>query len=379
MARNVEANSSFDNPATNTRASRNAMSVIDSCRGLLRRLPPPVTPSTGASGNSPREKRTLAVETSSSFPSVVTRTNIGTKCPPGSGPLGFEVHCEGEIYGQTTWDLAQALVAKHGYHTGWRTSERIFYVSLPDAGSYLATGSFPVYNAYIAVDDDDGNLTNGTPNGGEIYAAFNTHEIAGTPRTSSAGCTRPPQPAVTVTPACDRFTVSWTASAGATSYQVLRSDLLADAPFFPVATVAPPLVSYVDTEVAPGQDYRYVVMAVTAGGCESTIESPVLGRLVPQPILSAVAAVTDDIPRGNRSGYADPGEEVDLRVTLGNFGDLASGPVDVTMTSATPGVTILDGTDAWSSIGPGAQADNTGVLRFLTSAGTMYFGSCAAS
>ena len=86
---------------------------------------------------------------------------------------------------------AQALTAKHGHHTGWRSSERIFFNSLPDAGSYLSTGSFPIYDAYVNADDDNGNLADGTPNGQEIFDAFDAHGIAGSAVTSSTTCIFP--------------------------------------------------------------------------------------------------------------------------------------------------------------------------------------------
>jgi len=98
------------------------------------------------------------------------------------------VHCEGQIYGQAAWDLSQALVAKHGHHTGWRTSERIFFTSLPDAGGYLPTAAEPVYNAYINADDDDGNLLNGTPNAQEIFDALDLHGMANAPVPTSPAC-----------------------------------------------------------------------------------------------------------------------------------------------------------------------------------------------
>ena len=34
------------------------------------------------------------------------------------------------------------------------------------------------YTVYLPVDDDDGNLANGTPNGCRIWAAFDAHGIA---------------------------------------------------------------------------------------------------------------------------------------------------------------------------------------------------------
>jgi Zn-dependent metalloprotease len=297
---------------------------------------------------------------------LLTRSNVNSKCPSGSGPLGAEVHCEGEIYGQTGWDLAQALVAKHGYHTGWRTSERIFFTSLPDAGSYLPEQTDPMYDAYLNADDDDGNLANGTPNGQEIYDAFNTHEIAGSPASSSAPCTRPSEVIVSAVADCDQINLSWDAVSGADHYEVLRAEVRLTAPFFSLGIVPSTQTSFLDTEVAPGMDYWYSVMAVAADGCESTIESPIYAKLDDQPILSAVEVIADDTPRGNRSGFADPGEEVDLTVTLQNYGTVDAGMISGTLTSPTPGVTILEGFDTWPAITVGAAAENEAALRFVT-------------
>jgi Zn-dependent metalloprotease len=297
---------------------------------------------------------------------LLTRSNVLSKCQPGTGPLGAQVHCEGEIYGQSQWDLSQALVAKHGHQTGWRTLERIFYLSAPDAGSYLPDQSFPIYDAYLNADDDDGNLTNGTPNGDEIYNAFNEHEIAGSPVGTSPACTRPTQPTLTVATSCDRFDLSWSEVAGVDRYEVFRAVATEDTAYFPVATLAAGTTGYSDFEVMPGVDYYYVVMSVNLDGCESTVEGPVQAILDSQPILSVSASVADDTPRGNRSGFPDPGEEVDLSLTLTNFGDLVSSGVSGTISTSVPGVTILDDNDTWPDIAPGAEVVNQGVLRFET-------------
>ncbi|MDH3785098.1 MAG: hypothetical protein OEV00_07195, partial [Acidobacteriota bacterium] len=299
---------------------------------------------------------------------LLSVANISTKCPViGSlGPLGYEVHCEGEIYGQAAWDLSQSLVARYGQHTGWRESERIFFNGLPDAGSQLATGSFPIYDAYVNADDDDGNLANGTPNGVAIFGAFNDHGIAGAPVGGSAACVRPAQPNVIATPSCDQVDLSWDAIAGISGYTVFRSELLVDRSFYHVADLTSLETTYVDTEVAPGIDYHYVVMSTNPDGCESTIESPVLAELIGQPVLDVTSVVATDEPQGNRSGFADPGEAVDLIVTLNNVGAVGSTSIAGSLVSSTPGVTILEGADGWPAIAVGAQADNTGVLRFET-------------
>ena len=294
--------------------------------------------------------------------------NIALKCPVVGtlGPLGFEVHCEGEIYGQTAWDLSQSLVGQHGQHTGWRESERIFFNALPDAGSYLITGSFPIYDAYLNSDDDDGNLANGTPNGVAIFDAFSAHGIARAAVGGSAPCVRPAQPNVIATPACDQVDLSWDAIAGVSGYTVFRSELLVDRSFYHVADLTSLDTTYVDAEVAPGVDYYYVVASNNPDGCESTVENPVFAELIAQPVLDATAVIATDEPQGNRSGFADPGESVDLIVTLNNVGAVDATSIAGTLVSNTPGVTILAGSGGWPAIAVGAQADNTGVLRFET-------------
>ena len=232
------------------------------------------------------------------------------------------VHCEGRVIGQTIWELAQDLTSAYGHHTGWRVSERLFFTSLPDQGSQWADGSWPIYNAYLNADDDDGNLTNGTPNGTLIFNAFSEHEIANSSYPDSPQCTRPDQPVLAVVPQCASFDLSWNAVAGVDHYELLRAEVREDSAFFPVAELAAGQTTYEDPEVAPGVDYWYVVLAVDGSGCESTIENPVAARLVAQPVLDVVAGVDDDTPRGNRSGFADPGEEVDLRLSVANFGEV---------------------------------------------------------
>jgi len=297
---------------------------------------------------------------------LLTTSNISSQCPLSTegGPLGYEVHCEGEIYGQASWQLAQALVARHGTHTGWRTSERLFFTSLPDAGGYLSTSALPIYSAYLNADDDDGDLANGTPNAGEIHTYFDLHGIAGARLPSSTHCARPTQPALSVIPQCSEFDLSWDAVPSVDHYEIFRGELRQDQALFPVATVSAGQTGFNDSEVAQDLDYWYVVMAVDGAGCESTIEGPVAARLPDQPVLTIVAAVADDTPRGNRSGFADPGEEVDLRLSLRNVGGVAATIVGGTITVLTPDVTIVEGSASWPQLDPGTMADNSSALRF---------------
>jgi PKD repeat protein len=128
---------------------------------------------------------------------------------PYQGPMGYEGHCEAYISGSANWDLAQSLVATHGTTAGYAQMDKIWYGSLtPSKSAYrLASGSKCStaatvdgcgsnnwYTVYLAADDDDGNLANGTPNACRIWDAFNAHGIAcGTrPACSGGGTNVPP-------------------------------------------------------------------------------------------------------------------------------------------------------------------------------------------
>lgn len=124
----------------------------------------------------------------------------GVACPyvasngaPYRGPMGYEGHCESYIASSANWDLAHMLIDAHGEEKGWRQMDQIWYASLtPSKSAYrvesggqcntAATvngcGATNWYTVFIAADDDDGNLANGTPNACRIWDAFNAHGIA---------------------------------------------------------------------------------------------------------------------------------------------------------------------------------------------------------
>lgn len=112
---------------------------------------------------------------------------------PYQGPMGYEGHCESYIASSANWDLTQALIDKFGEQQGWKEMDRIWYGSLvPSKSAYRVTsggqcnvnaqvdgcGSNNWYTVFLAADDDDGNLSNGTPNACRIWDAFNAHDIA---------------------------------------------------------------------------------------------------------------------------------------------------------------------------------------------------------
>ena len=139
------------------------------------------------------------------------------------GPDGLRRPLRELIAGSANWDLAQTLIAALGTEPGWAKMDQIWYGSLtPSKSAYrVASGgtcnpSATVdgcaatnwYTVYLTVDDDDGNLANGTPNACRIWDAFDAHGIAcgqrpacstggscGTPACPLSSCAPPLPPA----------------------------------------------------------------------------------------------------------------------------------------------------------------------------------------
>jgi cysteine-rich repeat protein len=84
-----------------------------------------------------------------------------------------EVHDDGEIIGETLWDLRKALETKLGATAGDDRILKIYYAIMQRASDIPSS-----YAEALIADDDDGNLGNGTPNQCEINAAFGTHGLA---------------------------------------------------------------------------------------------------------------------------------------------------------------------------------------------------------
>ncbi|WAS92499.1 DUF4215 domain-containing protein [Nannocystis punicea] len=85
-----------------------------------------------------------------------------------------EAHDEGRIIGGTLWDLRTELVAELGEAEGVAHSDKIWYESIRRA-SDIPT----MYPEALLVDDDDGDLSNGTPHSCLIDQVFYKHGLVG--------------------------------------------------------------------------------------------------------------------------------------------------------------------------------------------------------
>jgi hypothetical protein len=208
-----------------------------------------------------------------------------------AGPLNHGCHCESSIPAQANWDLAKQLIATEfggdvyadppgpAETSGWQYMDRLWYLTRDLAVSgYSVTGPAPEgmtngctvtdwYSTYRFVDDDNGNLADGTPHADILFSAFDLHAIAcGAPSDATnqgSGCPAPIAASTASTCGADApVQLTWTPSAGATQYRVLRNTLGCGFGFTPVGTVGGSRTYFEDGEVAPDVTYYYSVQPV---------------------------------------------------------------------------------------------------------------------
>ncbi len=83
-----------------------------------------------------------------------------------------EVHDEGRIIAGALWDLRKILRGKLGAAAGAAHTDMLWYESIRRAVDLPS-----MYMESLIADDDDGLLSNGTPNGCEIAAAYGAHGL----------------------------------------------------------------------------------------------------------------------------------------------------------------------------------------------------------
>ena len=120
------------------------------------------------------------------------------------------------------------------------------------------------YMQFITKDDDDGNLTNGTPHMTAIYNAFDRHGIAcSAPVPQNSGCTSGPSqaPVLTATASSNAVQLSWTAVPGAASYRVNKTIGIMGCDLGKIRIATTSGTSYADQAMDCNQN-SYMVMPV---------------------------------------------------------------------------------------------------------------------
>jgi hypothetical protein len=198
--------------------------------------------------------------------------------------------------------------ANNFIRVAWTILDRLWYLSRNTAtksfscttgSTYTSNGcsAGSLWKVMRAVDDDNGNLNDGTPHGGALFAAFNRHGIACTTDTGAsttfAGCTPPASPTLSITAGTNSAALSWT---GSGVYNVFRNETGCNAGFTKIAS-ATSATSLTDANVANGLTYYYQVTAYPSGNeaCASLPSTcvsvtPVSGPPTPDFAISASPA-----------------------------------------------------------------------------------------
>ncbi|HEX4824913.1 MAG TPA: proprotein convertase P-domain-containing protein, partial [Candidatus Polarisedimenticolaceae bacterium] len=222
-------------------------------------------------------------------------------CPAGSGPCGREVHCEAYVPGEAMWDLATRDLPASGLDaaSAWQLADRIWYTSRNGSGGNSFNCAPPNSDGCSAVawfqklrfaDDDDGNLSNGTPHAAAIYAAFNRHKIAcglatDTTNQNHTSCPALTAPVLSGTVGSASAALSWGSVPGATKYAVLRNDASCAAGSTIVAS--PVGTSYTDGGLVNGFAEYYRVQARTANqACDGPVSNCL--AITPQPFAGSI-------------------------------------------------------------------------------------------
>jgi len=215
---------------------------------------------------------------------------VTNNCGNGDGPCGREQHCEGYVVGETLWDLAVRDLPASGLDaaTSWHVAEKLWFMSRQGSGGNAYNCALPSsdgcnagswFNDLRNVDDDDGNLANGTPHAAAIFAAFNRHKIAcgaaaDPSNQSTSACAALATPVLTASPGAKEVSLSWTPVPNAVSYAVLRNEVSCADSHHVIAIVPAPTTTYIDDQLPNGLALNYAVHAIGASSaCEGALSS----------------------------------------------------------------------------------------------------------
>jgi subtilisin-like proprotein convertase family protein len=285
-------------------------------------------------------------------PAGQTCTPGAWQCSSGGGPCSKEVHCEGYTAAETLWDLATRDLPAAGFDlaTSWQIADKLWYKSRLGSGGNAYNCALPNSDGCAAtswfsklrnMDDDDGNLANGTPHAAAIFAAFNRHKIAcglagDASNQSTTACPALASPTLNATAGSGSAVLTWNAVSGAVSYNVLRNDASCAAGSTIVGNTA--ALNFTDGGLANGFTEYYRVQAVAAGtNCEGALSN--CQAVIPQPFAGVVKL--------DAGTYSCAGT-VNITVTDANIGS------DTTTVSVTSGTEPGGETVTVTRVAPGS-------------------------
>jgi hypothetical protein len=207
-------------------------------------------------------------------------------CLSSSGPCGRQVHCSAAPPRQAAWDLVARDLPAAGFssQSSFIIGNRLFYLGSGNIGLWYACtcpstsngcGATNAYMQWLAADDTNGSVADGTPHMTSIFAAFDRHGIAcATPSPVNSGCSAPAAPALSATPGDFQVALNWNSVSGASRYWVFRSEGHAGCDYGKTRISDQTGTTFTDTQVANGREYYYNVVAQgSSAACYSQVSN----------------------------------------------------------------------------------------------------------
>jgi hypothetical protein len=227
---------------------------------------------------------------------------LATYCTGGGGPCGKEVHCEGYVGGETLWDLAVRDLPAMGLDqaTAWALADKLWYKSRLGSGGNAYNCSLPSsdgcsagswFHKLLVIDDNDGNLANGTPHAAAIFAAFDRHKIAcgsasDASNQNTTTCPVLTAPTLSTTAGSGSVQLTWTTVPGALGYRILRNDSGCQAAMTRISGIVT-TGSFTDFGLANGTSTYYNVQAfVSNSACDGPLSN--CQAATPQPAAGSI-------------------------------------------------------------------------------------------
>ncbi|MCB1034607.1 MAG: hypothetical protein KDD47_12320 [Acidobacteria bacterium] len=304
---------------------------------------------------------------------------------------GGSVHCIGGTYSEAVWSLWKRDLQGAPYnlddHTAHEIVNRLTFIGAGNTGTWFSGGppnggcsATNGYMNYLAADDDNGNLNDGTPHMTAIFNAFNRQEIAcATPTVQDSGCAGTPTAAATVTAtALDKeVNLSWTPVAGASSYAVFRTEGVFACDFGKVRLGETSGTTWNDPNLQNGRDYSYIVIPKGANAaCFGSASSCATASPAAGPNLAVdVASAQTTIDTGDGDTFLDNCESATMTFDVVNtgLGTLTNVRIVDVVSTSHPATTVATAFPA--AISPstlGEDAAGTGSFQFT--AGGLSFG-----
>jgi hypothetical protein len=263
---------------------------------------------------------------------------IDANCGGGPAPCGGGVHCEGAVYAEAVWDLMKRdLPAAFGMNadTALEMATRLtyrgaglvgrWYNCVNGAGVGDGCNADGGYLNYLAADDDNGSLLDGTPHMAAIHAAFARHGIAcPAPAVSTSGCAGAPAaaPAVSATPLDRGARLAWTAVAGATRYEVFRTEGVFGCDFGKTKVGETTGLGFDDSGLRNGREHYYTVAAIGGGSsCLGPMSACTAVTPAPGPNLAVdEASAALAVATGDGDPFLDNCEQAEVTFDVHNTG-----------------------------------------------------------